>query len=80
MSSCEAKILTIGPIYNPNLRSYLNQIHFVKCLVITGLLDVEDRDDVLMVEVSKKLHLSEGSQTEHGVIERGNLLDSDLLA
>lgn len=33
-----------------------------------------------MVEVSQKLHFSEGSQTEHGVVERSNLLDSDLLA
>jgi hypothetical protein len=33
-----------------------------------------------MVEVSQQLHLTESSEAEHGMIERGNLLDSDLLA
>ena len=33
-----------------------------------------------MVEVAQKLHFSQGSQAEHGVIEGGDLLDSDLLA
>lgn len=33
-----------------------------------------------MVEVSKQLHLTQSTQAEHGVVEGGNLLDSDLLA
>lgn len=32
-----------------------------------------------MVEVSQKLHLSQGAQAEHGMIERSNLLDRDFL-
>jgi len=32
-----------------------------------------------MVEVSEKLHLSQSSQTKHGVVEGSDLLDGDLL-
>jgi hypothetical protein len=43
-------------------------------------LNVENRDDVFMVEVSEQLHLSQSSETEHGVIERGDFLDGNFLA
>jgi hypothetical protein len=33
-----------------------------------------------VVEVSQKLHLTQSSEAEHGVIKWSNLLDSDLLA
>jgi hypothetical protein len=33
-----------------------------------------------MIEVPEQLHLTKSSQTEHGVIEGGNLLDGDFLA
>ena len=38
------------------------------------------RNDVLMVEISQQLHLSQSSKTKHGVVERGNLFDGDFLA
>lgn len=60
--------------------AHLDEVNLVECLIAAGFLDVEDGDDVLMVEVSKKLHLTQSSQTEHGVIERCDLLDGDLLA
>ena len=40
---------------------YLNEVHLIEGLVVAGLLDVENGDDVLMVEISQQLHLSEGS-------------------
>jgi hypothetical protein len=38
--------------------TYLDQINFGKGLVRSRLLDIEDRDDVLVVKVSKELHFS----------------------
>ena len=58
----------------------LNKVDLVEALVAPGLLDVEDRDDVFMVEVPEKLHFAKGSETEHGVVEGSNLLDGDFLA
>lgn len=33
-----------------------------------------------MVKIAKQLHLTQSSQAEHRVVERGNLLDGDFLA
>lgn len=52
----------------------------MECLVVSGLLDVQDGDDVLMVEITEKLHLTKRSKTEHRMIKRGDLLDGNLLA
>lgn len=60
--------------------AYLDKVDLVEGLVTPGLLNVEDRDDVFMVEVPQKLHLSQSPETEHGVVERRDLLDCDLLA
>ena len=60
--------------------TYLDQIDLVEGLIVPRLLNIEDGNDVLVVEVAQKLHLTKCSQTEHGVVERGDLLDSDLLA
>jgi hypothetical protein len=60
--------------------TYLDQVDLSECLVVSRLLDVEDGNDVLVVEVSEQLHLSQCSQTEHGVVKGCNLLDGDLLA
>lgn len=49
-------------------------------VVSSGLLDIENGNDILVVKVSQKLHLSESSQAEHGVIKRSNFLDGDLLS
>lgn len=58
---------------------YLNEIDLVEALVASRSLDVQDRNDILMVEVAQQLHLTESSQTEHGVVEGNNLLDRNLL-
>jgi hypothetical protein len=60
--------------------TYLNQIHFIKRLVASRLLNVENRDDVLMVEIPQQFHFSESSEAEHGVIKGSDLLDGDFLA
>lgn len=59
--------------------AHLDEIDLGKCLIVARLLDVEDGDDVLMVEVPQQLHLSQRSQTEHGMVERCDLLDSHFL-
>ena len=66
--------------YGVSNNAYLDEIDFCEGLIAAGFLDVEDRYNVLMVEVSQQLHLTQGSKAEHGVIEGRNLLDSDFLA
>lgn len=60
--------------------AYLDEVDLCECLVVTRLLNVEDRNDVLVIEVPQQLHLSQRSQTEHRVVERRDLLDGHLLA
>ena len=60
--------------------AYLDEVDLGEGLVVAGLLDVQDGNNVLVVEVSQQLHLTECSQAEHGVVEGGDLLDGDLLA
>jgi hypothetical protein len=67
----------VGEIRKKN--TYLDEIDFGEGLIAAGFLDVEDRYNVLMVEVSQQLHLTQGSKAEHGVIEGRDLLDSDFL-
>lgn len=62
------------------MSSYLNQVHLREAFQVPRLLDIEYGDDVLVVEVAKKLHLSKRTETEHRVIERCDFLDSNLLA
>jgi len=64
---------------NPKKNTYLDEIDFGEGLIAAGFLNVEDRYNVLMVEVSQQLHLTQGSKAEHGVIEGRDLLDSDFL-
>jgi hypothetical protein len=58
----------------------LNEVNLRKGLQTAWLLNIKNGDDVLMVEVSQKFHLTQRPQTEHGMVERRNLLDRDLLA
>lgn len=62
------------------MRAYLNEIDLGEGFKIPRFLDIKDRDDVLVIEVSQQLHLAQGSQAEHGVVERGDFLDRNLLA
>jgi hypothetical protein len=39
----------------------LDKVHLVEAIVATWSLNVEDRNNVLMVEVPQKLHFSQGS-------------------
>lgn len=74
------QILGTDDTMHVGLHQFLNQVDLCEALVVSWLLDVEDGDDVLMVEVAKELHLTESSQAEHGVIERSNLFDGDLVS
>lgn len=60
--------------------AYLNQVHLVESLVVTGSLDIQNGDNVLVVEVAQQLHLTQRPQAEHGVVKGGDLFDGDLLA
>lgn len=59
---------------------YLDQVDLVEALVVARSLDIQDRNDVLVVKVAQQLHLAQGAQAEHGVVEWGDLFDGDLLA
>ncbi len=74
------EILGTDNAVHVGLHELLDEVDLGESLVGSWLLDVEDGDDVLVVEVAEKLHLTEGSQTEHRVVEWGDLLDCDLLA
>ena len=71
LESCHHRIYT---------RAYLDEVDFCEAFVVAGFLYVEDRNDVLMVEVPQEFHFSQCTQAEHGVIEWGDLLDSHFLA
>lgn len=62
------------------MSTYLDEIHLVEGVIAPGSLDIKDGDDVFMVEVAEKLHLSESTETEHGMIKGGDLLDGHLLS
>lgn len=59
--------------------AYLDQINLSERLIVPGLLDIQNADDVLVVEVSQQFHLAQGPQTEHAVVERRDLLNGNLL-
>ena len=50
-------VIDIGA--NPLLEDYLNEVNFGKALVISGFLNVEDRDDVFVIEVAQEFHLAQ---------------------
>lgn len=58
----------------------MDEIDFREGLIISGFLNIEDGNDVLVVEVPEELHFSEGSETEHGVVKGGDLFNGDLLS
>lgn len=60
-------------------RAYLNQVHLVESLVVTGSLDIQNGDNVLVVKVAQQLHLAQRPQAEHGVVKGCDLFDGDLL-
>lgn len=62
------------------LYTHLNEIDLGETLIIAGSLDVEDRNNVFVVEISQQLHFSQCPETEHGVVERGDLFDGYFLA
>ena len=59
--------------------AYLNEIDLSEALIVARLLDVEDRNDVLVIEVAQQLHLSKSAKAEHGMIERSDFLDCHFL-
>lgn len=61
-------------------QAYLDEIDFGESIIAAGFLDIKDGYNVLVVEVSQQLHLTQGSEAEHRVIKGSNLLDGHLLA
>lgn len=80
MSSYRLALVFANKVKQKSRRFYLNKINFCEAVKGSRLLDIQNRNDVLVVEISKELHLTQRSETEHGVIERSNLLDCDLLS
>ena len=59
-------------------RTNLNEVHFTEFFERRRVKDVEDGDDVFVVEVTEEFDFAEGAEAEHGMIERGDLLDCNL--
>jgi hypothetical protein len=57
-----------------------NKIDLCECFIVARLLDIKDGNDVFVVEIAKKLHLSKRPQAEHGMIKWRDLFDRDFLA
>lgn len=57
--------------------SYLDEVDFSEALERGRFDNIEDRDDVLVVKPAQEFDLAQGAQAEHGVVERGDLLDCD---
>jgi hypothetical protein len=58
---------------------YLNEINLCEGFVISWFLNIQDRDDILVVEVTQELHFSQSPQAKHGMIKRRDFLDSHFL-
>lgn len=58
-----------------SIAAYLNQIHFCKLIKRSGGEYIQDRDDILVIEMSDELDLSQCPQTEHGMVEWTDFLD-----
>ena len=74
------QILGTDNAVHVRLHELLNEVDLGEVLVGAWLLDVKDGNDVLVVEVAEELHLAESAKAEHGVIERGDLFDGNLLS
>ena len=51
-------LVSISSLPESSLHAHLNEVNLGERLVVARLLDVENRDDVLMVEIPQQLHLS----------------------
>ena len=60
------------------LHEFLDKVNLLKVVETRGPQDVENRDDVLVMEVTQQLYLAQCSQAEHRVIKGGDTLDRDL--
>lgn len=58
--------------------AHLDQVNLLEIMQGGRLEDVENADDVFVVEVTKELDFSEGTQAEHRMVEGSDALDSDL--
>jgi len=74
------EILGANDAVHIRLHELLDKVDLLEKLIASWLLNIKDRDDVLVVEVAEELHLAKGSQAEHGVVEWGDLLDGNLLS
>jgi hypothetical protein len=61
-------------------KTHLDEIDLGETVIIARSLDVEDRNNVLVVEISQQLHLSQCSETEHGMVKGSDLFDGYFLA
>ena len=60
------------------LHELLDEVNLLEILEAWWSQNVENRDDVLMMEVAQQLYLAQRSQAEHRVIKGGDSLDCDL--
>ena len=60
------------------LHEFLHEVNLLEIIETGGSQNIENRDDVLVMEVTQQFYLAQRSQAEHGVIKGGDTLDCDL--
>ena len=60
------------------LHEFLHEVNLLEIIETGGSQNIENRDDVLVMEVTQQLYLPQRSQAEHRVIKGGDTLDRDL--
>ena len=59
------------------LHKFLHEIDFAKGFERVWAEDVKYANDIFVLEVTQEFDFAKCSQTEHGVVEGGDLLDGD---
>lgn len=73
-----AKFLSPYHAVQVRLHEFLDEVNLFEIVETGGSQDVENRDDVLVMEVTQQLYLAQCSQAEHRVIKGGDTLDRNL--
>jgi len=73
-----AKFLSPYDAMQVRLHEFLHEVNLPEIIEIGGSQNVENRDDVLVMEVTQQLYLAQRPQAKHGVIKGGDTLDRNL--
>jgi hypothetical protein len=55
----------------------LDKVNLLEIFEACRVKYVKDRNNIFMIEVTKQFDLTQGTETEHGVVKRGYPFDGD---